>query len=490
MILLHSPITYSQPGELDINFGDGGKVVAPNSGFYDESKAIAVQQDGKILVAGRINDLFGVMRFNENGGMDSTFGVKGIITTTFLVNNIKTDAYARTIIILPDSNFLIGGYALFSEYPFGTQPAIVIFKFKLDGSLDSSFGNNGRVFTKFRSGNTLALQADGKIVAGGTVILYDPTVINSPSDFSLVRYKNDGSIDSSFGTNGMVNTQFGGYNHGILSLVIQPDNKIIAAGSTYDESFLHHKYALARYETSGALDLSFGKDGKLTTDFAPVYNSDDNIAVALQEDGKIVIACPDSSIDFALARFNTNGVPDSGFGTNGIVFTDFAGGRDAAYALNIQQDNKIIAAGSVQVSNNNYFGMIRYNQVGQPDYSFGINGKVFTDISGQTCQANAGIIQPDGKILLAGFAYNSNNLQSFALARYQSGLTPSVRNTRSGKWSDASSWNFFKVPAAGDDVELLYDIIVDKNGVCNSLKIRSGKQLILNSGILLTVKKN
>jgi hypothetical protein len=98
--------------------------------------------------------------------------------------------------------------------------------------------------------------------------------------------------------------------------------------------------------------------------------------------------------------------------------------------------------------------------------------------------------EPDGKILLAGFAYNSNNLQSFALARYQSGLTPSVRNTRSGKWSDASSWNFFKVPAAGDDVELLYDIIVDKNGVCNSIKIRPGKQLILNSGILLTVKKN
>ncbi len=236
--------------------------------------------------------------------------------------------------------------------------------------------------------NAVVLQSDGKIVAVG----------QDSSDFALARYNADGSLDSSFGTGGKVTTDFGG-SDAALAAVLQPDGKIVAVGTSAAD------FALARYNTDGSLDTSFGTGGKVTTDFG---GTDQAWAAVLQPDGKIVAAGL-ASADFALARYNTNGSLDTSFGTGGKVTTSFEG-SDQARAVVLQPDGKIVAVGW---DNGVEFALARYNTDGLLDSSFGTGGKVTTDFGGSDA-ALAAVLQSDGKIVAVGFA----NTTDFALARY------------------------------------------------------------------------
>jgi uncharacterized delta-60 repeat protein len=173
-------------------------------------------------------------------------------------------------------------------------------------------------------------------------------------------------------------------------------------------------------ESSGALDASFGANGKVTTDFASVF--DQALSIAPQPDGKIVAAgaaWSGAGYDFALARYNRDGLPDDSFGVNGKVTTDFAGSTDMALSVAAQPDGKIVAAGFASVSGAGFnFALARYNRDGSLDDSFGVAGKVTTDFAGYIDQARSVALQPDGKIVAAGYAA-INGAQDFALARYE-----------------------------------------------------------------------
>jgi len=205
-------------------------------------------------------------------------------------------------------------------------------------------------------GFSVALQPDGKIVVAGY----------AGGDFALARYNSDGALDTSFGSGGKVTTDFGGsYHPDGFSVALQPDGKIVVAG------YAGGDFALARYNSDGALDTSFGSGGKVTTDFG---GSDAGYSVALQPDGKIVVAGY-AGLDFALARYNSDGALDTSFGTGGKVTTDFSGGRDVGYSVALQPDGKIVVAGYAGVD----FALARYNSDGALDTSFGSGGKVTTD---------------------------------------------------------------------------------------------------------------
>jgi uncharacterized delta-60 repeat protein len=177
---------------------------------------------------------------------------------------------------------------------------------------------------------------------------------------------------------------------------------------------------LGAQAASGDLDATFGTGGKVTTDFAG--DRDEAHGVVVQADGKLVAAGgakTSRSQDFALARYNPNGTLDTTFGTGGKVTTDFAGNDDQAFAVVLQSDGKIVAAGQASTGyRGGDFALARYNPNGSLDTTFGTGGKVTTDFAGDTDEAHGLVLQPDGKLVAAGQASTGYRGSEFALARY------------------------------------------------------------------------
>ncbi|RNL73939.1 hypothetical protein EBF04_29975 [Streptomyces sp. I6] len=211
------------------------------------------------------------------------------------------------------------------------------------------------------------LQADGKIVAAGF------STAGGTSDFALARYDTNGTLDAAFGTGGLVTTDFGpGSFDQASGVAVQADGKIVAAGLS-DTGGLGD-FALARYNTNGTLDAAFGTGGLVTTDFGG--STDQAFGVVLQADGKIVAAGSSTTggtDDFALARYDTNGTLDATFGTGGLVTTDFGPGSfDQAFGVAVQADGKIVAAGLSDTGGTDDFALARYeNGAAVPSLTIG-----------------------------------------------------------------------------------------------------------------------
>jgi uncharacterized delta-60 repeat protein len=230
-----------------------------------------------------------------------------------------------------------------------------------------------------------------------------------------------GDLDRTFDGDGKVVTDVGGDDYP-FDVAVQRDGKIVVVGVSY--LTVGAAFWIARYTVAGALDPSFGNGGVIRPDFGG--NSSGN-AVIIQADGKIVVAGlgfqPNRSSDFVLARYNPDGSLDASFDRDGRVFTDFGFG-DSAYALTIQPDGKIIAAGNAHSSlsrDANEFGVARYNPDGSLDASFDGDGKVVTAFTPLTDVAVDAVVQPDGKIVVggfAGFSFEPPHNQNHALARY------------------------------------------------------------------------
>ena len=235
------------------------------------------------------------------------------------------------------------------------------------GDLDSSFGTGGKLTTDFGSGQSdeawaLAVQDDGKLVAGGA----------SSGDFGLARYNPSGTLDISFGVGGTVRTDLGSAFDLVRGVALQSDGKVVAAGTRCDGQGC--LFALARYNTDGSLDASFGSGGKVVTDLA---GSNEQInSVAIQDDGRIVVAgseynASEGAYDFALARYEGDGSLDPTFGTAGSLTTDFGPSTaDIAFAVKIQSDGGVVAAGSyedLETSGIKYVALARYTASGALD---------------------------------------------------------------------------------------------------------------------------
>ena len=225
-----------------------------------------------------------------------------------------------------------------------------------------------------------------------------------------------GSLDSTFGTGGIVTTPIGNNDAYAYALGIQTDGRIVAAGYYADGSY--YDFAVVRYNTNGSLDTTFGTGGRVTTPIGSGYAG--AYALGIQSDGRIVVAgyyADGSNYDFALVRYNTDGSLDTTFGTGGIVTTPMGSGYDIAYALAIQSDGSILAAGSSYNGSNYDFALVRYNTNGSLDTTFGTGGRVTTPIGSGNAIANALGIQSDGRILAAGSFYNGSN-DNFAVVSY------------------------------------------------------------------------
>lgn len=359
---------YTTSGGLDTSFGSGGSVVLTFvTNQYASAQAEAIDGSGKIVLAGytgttRSGDVFALTRLNANGSIDTTFGSKGKVVTAVA-------GYAKAVLIQPDGRILVAGYSF--------AGAGILARYNANGSPDSTFGSGGVVTTTLGASGAgffaLALQGDGKIIAGGA----EATSPNNGPDTAVclvARLNANGTLDPTFGTGGQVTTPIdGNFNFGtsaggdgVHGLLIQSNGQIVAAGSVsaVAGSLAPDEVVLARYnvgvagQSDGSLDTSFGNGG-ITVTPPPSGQDDLASAAALQADGNIVVGGTrgtGSGNVFLLERYTSAGALDTTFNGSGIV-TTAVGSNASAYALAIQpSDGKIIAAGTPQFTLARYLG--------------------------------------------------------------------------------------------------------------------------------------
>jgi uncharacterized delta-60 repeat protein len=395
-----------QVGLLDPGFGDDGRVTMafdpPGGWSEDSANAVAVQPDGKIVVAGtkgcRLDHLapecsFAVARYDTDGMLDPSFSGDGVVLTHF-----SSGAAASDLALQPDGKIVVVGSAAASGDTWGFAAA----RYHVDGTLDTTFGGDGRVKTFTASdvnARSVALQPDGRIVLAGT---------------GIARYEANGSLDATFGTDGYLASA------SATDLAIQPDGKIVTAGHAY------RKFAVSRFESDGTPDSTFDLDGKVT--MAPETGSLQANGLALQADGRIVVTGAYRKYPglrrFALARFTSGGAADVTFGGDGLVTTRLGSQHALAHAVAIQPDGRIVVAGVAwygagyqdwaEVSS---FAVARYNGGGSLDQRFSGDGKIVTYAgNGRWEQATSVVVQPDGAIVVAGQA--GINEGDFGIVRY------------------------------------------------------------------------
>src|SRR5438046_8550413 len=415
-------------GDLDPTFGTDGKVLTDFDHSTDIAYAVAIQADGKLVVIGATyinnefsDEDFAVARYNPDGTLDETFGVGGKMQTDFP----DLAAVASSVVIQPDGKIVVAG-AAFPLFTFLGDFKVV--RYNSNGSLDTSFGDGGIVTTTFPEGSyafDVALQADGKIIAAGTVFVDFNPGDSSNTDFALARYNPDGTPDAAFGNGGQVSTDFLGLEDDAFSVLIQPDGKIVAVGSANDPATFYD-FAAVRYLSNGTIDTTFGMGGKVHTDYGD-QNFDRAHSAALQPDGRIVAAgfaiSQNGGVqNFAVARYTSSGVLDTTFSRDGITQIDFGDCCQRANKVLLQSDGKIITVGYADTeSSDSDFLLARLSTRGSLDTSFGVGGKVRTSFGDLNGGANGAALQSDGKIVAVGFqATFSNQWANFALARYLS----------------------------------------------------------------------
>lgn len=405
-------VALAQPGTLDATFGTGGIVTSAVGAGDDVVNAIAIQPDGKIVAAGfsygssTINDL-SIARYNPDGTLDATFGTGGTIMHD--VQGAMRQDRVNAVAIQGDGKIVVAG-----EHGGASSDDFVVMRFKADGSVDSSFGTSGVALSDFSSNeddeaHEIIVQPDGKILVVGTADFFSPSV-------AMVRFDANGQLDATFGTSGKVEVNSTGGEDMASCAALQSDGKIIVGGQSWGTG--NWDFALSRYNADGTIDSSFGTNG---WSIHTLGSNDDNVfELAIQPDGKIVAAgflWNGTSHDFTMMRFNADGSPDNSFGTSGQATTPIGAACEFVYAMRLQADGRIVSTGSTWASSYNDVAVVKYNADGTLDNTFGGNGIVTTDVDAEENATYALAIQADGKVVVGGLTDNGTE-SDYLLVRY------------------------------------------------------------------------
>ncbi len=401
-------ISMGQAGSLDPSFGSGiikldYKTFSTGLATRDDyANAVIVTPDDKILVAGfsfqdGMYHQFALTRYNLNGTQDNTFGNSGLVATSFLSNR---EGYGHTMALQADGKIIVGGY---SQVNGGSGGIFQLVRYSPNGVIDNTFGNKGKdstSITGYDKMNSLVIQPDGKILAAGY----------GSSSCELVRYQTNGALDNNFGTNGILKTNFGGNVGQLKGMVLQTDGKIIVVG--YSSDTKHSLMTLMRLKTDGTIDNTFGTNGVAGTFIDSTRNEANS--VVLQSDGKIVVSGFTQKTGFLsyllVARYLSNGTLDPTFGTGGYTKVKVGYRDQHATKVALQADGKIlVATNSIMdtVSSNYLYGtaLVRFNSDGTIDKSFGTNGiarvKIYAGKDYVNEYVKSMALQKDSKILLA-----------------------------------------------------------------------------------------
>ncbi|HWJ25887.1 MAG TPA: delta-60 repeat domain-containing protein, partial [Flavisolibacter sp.] len=359
-----SLVQHLPSGFTDNGFGNNGQVITSiTPGQNDNATAMAIQQDGKIVVVGCTNTGsqrdFAIVRYNTDGSLDNTFSGDGKLTTDF---NSGNDT-ALAVILQPDGKILVGGVSTANS---SQKKSFALARYNSNGTLDLTFSGDGKLTTDISMGDdvlkSLSLQSDGKILAGG----YTTT---GQTDFALVRYLSDGTLDNTFDGDGKLTTDIAqGSSDTLQSIAVQGDGKILAGGFT--RSARGYDFALVRYLSGGVMDPAFATGGKNIADQGTPLDIANQMV--LLQDGKILMAGQRGSdqTDLVVTRFTTTGLPDPTMLGNGRI-VDHLKGSSIYYAMAIQRDGRIVAGGATSDVNthgtHHDYALARYLINGQLD---------------------------------------------------------------------------------------------------------------------------
>jgi uncharacterized delta-60 repeat protein len=374
-------VRYNADGSLDASFGTGGKVLTPISSTYDYARAVALQSDGRILVAGSAwwgdHYVLALVRYDSDGSLDSTFGTGGKVITQVGPSSVLGGSLAVT----PDGGILVGG-----AIGVGSVHDFAVFRYNMDGTLDDSFGSGGIAITPVGSGDdgaySLAIQPDDKILLAGY------SWIGNDANLVLVRLNADGSLDTSLDGDGRVIMPVASGSDYGSSVALQPGGEILVAG-TFSSDF-----AVVRFHADGSIDTSFDADGKVTT--AVGLSPSTGRSVAVQTDDKILVGGNGNCL---LARYNVDGSLDSTFGNGELACAGLA-----SYSIAIQLDRKVLLGGWDSVGSNSEIAVVRYNVDGSLDTSFGAGGEATASFGTNDTRGFSLAVQPDGRVVVAGTA--------------------------------------------------------------------------------------
>jgi uncharacterized delta-60 repeat protein len=373
------------PGELDLSFGTGGRVIAGEiGGFWD----LALQSDGKIVVVGE--DV--IIRYNADGSPDNSFGFGNV----FINLGAGVSVFANSVAVQRDGKVVVAAER--SELQEGEPWNTELLRYNANGTIDTTFNGNGRISAD-GGGDSVAIQPDGKIVACG-------------GDYTsaISRYNSNGSRDTSFNGTGRVVEP----DSFAFAVAIQADGKIVVAGSRKANQ-TDFQFAVSRYDANGSHDASFGGDGTVISQLQD-FSRGEAYEIALQPDGKILV----KGIVFNLSRsvsviirYNADGSLDNTFGSGGVVYEPYTGASQFSGDIAVQLDGRIVTAHQLD----DRFAVTRYKSNGALDTQFS-GGTVTTTLSGFEHGANAVAIQPNGDIVAAGYIVGKPDL-SGAVARFQ-----------------------------------------------------------------------
>lgn len=411
------------PGSLDTCFGSNG-IVATSISPNNWATGIALQPDGKSVVAVHganpdgVGSDFYAARFDAAGNLDPTFGGTGVVRLQF--TSCADAEFVYAIAVQSDGKILLAGYAYIKSSTYGFAVA----RLNSDGSLDSTFGNAGRVFFGFSQSailRAITLQLDRKIVLAGSQGM-DFALARLNSDGTLDNTFGAGgkvvvqTVRSSTDTLGA----FGA--NAVLIQTVNGQERVLAAGMRPATNKLSRDFALLRLTPSGALDTSFGSNGQVYTDFYGYMDRVDALAVVGNSIIAAGLARRNTSVegaDFGLAKYTLDGDPDSAFGMGGKVVTDILGTENYIEGIAVQTDGKIVAGGNSFPNNSSGdFVLVRYHTNGTLDSSFGLSGVALTDFSSRDSVTGGVAFQTDGRIVLAGLAGTSSSATYVLLTRY------------------------------------------------------------------------
>lgn len=406
---------FAQAGTFDSNFDADGLTSFEFVPGTNNCYGVTVAPDGKIIMAGYIGSFadpyFALARLNPDGSLDNTFSSDGKTTTDIFDKSI-----AYEVALQSDGKILVAGRASMNS---DNLDWFAVARYNTNGSLDNSFNSDGVATIFFGESNdvaySIAVQADEKIVVAGR-----SSASITGDDFALARFNTDGSLDNTFSFDGKVTTDFNSGNDMIYSIIIQPDGKILAAGFATNSTI---DFALARYNADGSLDNTFSSDGKVTIDVSP---SIDKVSqVMLLPDGKILLTGNSrnaTNLDIAIVRLNADGSLDNTFSTDGIIIHNPTLDEEYVDAGALQVDGKILVSGfSPHYTGRAY--VARFNSDGSFDDTFANNGILEAPLGYEGAFA-ALALQSDYKIIAAG--YNLNGGTQFFAARILSGLNVGV----------------------------------------------------------------
>jgi uncharacterized delta-60 repeat protein len=397
----------ASPGALDPTFDVDGKIAITN--VVTVARKIAVQPDGKIIVVGSTanNADFVLFRFNLNGSPDFTFGIGGKVITDF---GSTTEA-ATDIAVQADGRIVVAG---------STAVDFAVARYNPNGSLDTTFDSDGKVLTDFAGNpdgaNALVIQTDGKLVVAGEI-----TTAAGGQDAGFARYNPNGSLDTTFSSDGKANFDIGNAFNSLAEVSQQPDGKIVAMGLV---DINGGDFAVYRLDANGNLDSTFDFDGIVTTD---VFGTDNATTIRVQPDSKILIGGGNSGPNSAtLIRYNTNGSLDTTFDGDGRVTIDVPNvGRELISEIELQGDGKILACYDATI--NSVFGIglsaMRFNSNGSLDTAFGNGGFVNARTLPLPEEALSMKLLSGNKMVVLGV---NNNQTSFAVARYDLNQRPTA----------------------------------------------------------------